>query len=97
MTNLYETAETIFQRREVTAEAVLEQRADLRAYPHHYLRMTSDANNRSDGLHTITIAVDYLRHYGWQLVTITVLDGTVIATVGRDLTPPQADRGESHA
>lgn len=96
MINLYETAEAIAQRREVTAEAVLEQRADLRGYPHHYLRMTSAAINRSDGLHTITIAVDYLRHYGWRLVTITVLDGTVVATVGRDLAPAPADRGESH-
>lgn len=97
MTSLYQTAETIAQRREVTAEAVLEQRADLRGYPHHYLRMTSDAINRSDRLHTITIAVDYLRHYGWQLLTITVLDGTVVATVGRDLAPSLANRGESHA
>jgi len=96
MASLYQTAETIAQRREVTAEAVLEQRADLRGYPHHYLRMTSDAINHNEALHTVTIAVDYLRHYGWRLVTITVLDGTVVATVGRDLAPAIPDRGESH-
>lgn len=92
MISVNETAEVIAKRRTVTAAAVLEQRADLRAYPHHYLHVSSGpAPGDGHGLLTATIAVDYLRHFGWRLVTIVHLDGTVYATVRRDLAPPHTE------
>jgi len=91
--SLHETADMIGQRRQVSAEAVLEQRADLRGYQHQYLHVTCGDIQAEEGLRTATMAVDYLCHFGWRLVTISHLAGTLYATVRRDLVPPLAAQG----
>jgi hypothetical protein len=93
--SLRETADVIGQRRQVSAEAVLEQRADLRGYQHHYLHVTCDDIEAEDGLRNATLAVDYLCHFGWRLVSISHVAGTLYATVRRDLVPPQSQGDES--
>jgi hypothetical protein len=66
-----ETPEVIARTRTVTAQAVLENRADLRAYPYRHLAILA---HRGVGAERVTYAVaaaEVLSQFGWDLVNVS--------------------------
>ncbi|MFG2046620.1 transcriptional regulator [Micromonospora sp. NPDC048935] len=65
-----ETIESVARHRVVTAAAVLQQRVDLRAYPHRHLAVAAYAVG-GDSITQALAAADQLSHLGWELVNVT--------------------------
>lgn len=78
-----ETAEMIAGKHLVSAAAVLENRADLRSYPHRYLAVHGYAMMRGEGLRLVMSAVEMLDKYGYELVCISELKDQVYAFMRR--------------
>jgi hypothetical protein len=76
-----ETAAMLASQRQVTAQALLENRADLRGYPHRYLAVHSYTLLRGEGMRAVMAAVELLDGYGWALVTITQVDNNLYAVM----------------
>lgn len=81
-----ETASMIASQRMVTAVGLLENRADLRGYPHRYVAIHSYTLMRGEGLRVLMAATELLEQYGWTLVTMTQVDNNLYAIMRH---PPQ--------
>ncbi|MDR7321861.1 MULTISPECIES: transcriptional regulator [Catenuloplanes] len=66
-----QTPEEIVATRQVSAGAVLEGRADLRAYHYRHLAVLSDGTVEPERLARLMAAVEHLDAYGWELVTLS--------------------------
>jgi hypothetical protein len=78
-----ETAEQIAARQLVTAPAVLENRADLRTYPHVYLAVHNYGQMQAEGVRQLIAAVEVLHRMGFDLVTVTEIRNQLYAIVRR--------------
>jgi hypothetical protein len=78
-----ETAEQIAARQLVTAAAVLENRADLRTYPHVYLSVHDYPLAQGEGMRRLIAAVEVLHRMGFDLVTISEVRNQLYAIVRR--------------
>ena len=67
----YESPEVIAQRRLVDAMAVLENRIDLRAYPHRYLGVVCERGRGPERVTYAIAAAEVLHPLGWDLVNVT--------------------------
>jgi hypothetical protein len=65
-----ETSEMIAQNRTVTADALLEGRADLRSYPFKHLAVLSRRGVATERVSFAVAAVEVLSQYGWELVNV---------------------------
>ncbi|PZG02436.1 transcriptional regulator [Micromonospora deserti] len=70
MTGL-ETADQITRTRTVTAQAILEGRAYLRAYPYRLLSVVSHHGIGGDQVAQAVAAAEVLETFGWELVTVS--------------------------
>ena len=76
--------ESIAQRRLVDAMAVLENRVDLRGYPHRYLGVASERGRGAQRLSYAIAAAEVLSRYGWDLINITeIYDRNIYALLQR--------------
>jgi hypothetical protein len=76
--------ESIAQRRLVDAMAVLENRVDLRGYPHRYLGVASERGRGAERLSYAIAAAEVLSRYGWDLINITeIYDRNIYALLQR--------------
>jgi hypothetical protein len=91
-----ETAQMIASQRTVTAAGLLENRADLRGYPHRYLAIHSYPMLRGEGMRMIMAAIEVLERYGWTLVTMTQVDNNLYAIM-RQPQQPQAPQPQQQA
>ena len=76
-----ETAAMIASQRMVTAAGLLENRADLRGYPHRYVAIHSYPLLRGEGIRVLMAAIELLEGYGWTLVTMTQVDNNLYAVM----------------
>lgn len=83
-----ETAAMIAGQRVVTAAGLLENRADLRGYPHRYVAIHSYTLLRGEGLRALMAATELLEGYGWTLITMTQVDNNLYAVM-RQSQPPR--------
>jgi hypothetical protein len=67
----YDAPQVIAQRRLVDATAVLENRVDLRGYPHRYLAVVSERGVGADRVTNVVAAAEILGHYGWDLLNVS--------------------------
>lgn len=65
-----ESPEQIARTRTITAAAILENRADLRTYPHRLLTILSHHGVGADKVTQAVAAAEVLEQFGWELVTI---------------------------
>jgi ribosomal protein L16/L10AE len=82
-----ETAEQIAARQLVTAAAVLENRADLRTYPHVYLTVHGYGMVAGEGVRQVIAAAEVLQRMGFDLVTLSEIKNQVYAIVRRRSLP----------
>jgi hypothetical protein len=75
--------EAIAQRRLVDAMAVLENRVDLRGYPHRYLGVTSERGRGAERVSYAIAAAEVLSRFGWDLVNLTEIHDNVYALLQR--------------
>jgi hypothetical protein len=71
-----ETAEMIARSRTVSAAALFEGRADLSAYPHQLLAVSSLRGNSPEQVTIAVAAAEYMRQYGWELVNVAEFGNT---------------------
>lgn len=76
-----ETAAMLASQRVVTAQGLLENRADLRGYPHRYIAIHSYALLRGEGMRHLMAATELLENYHWTLVTMTQVDNNLYAVM----------------
>ncbi|WP_036373450.1 hypothetical protein [Micromonospora sp. ATCC 39149] len=62
------TPQQLAQARVVAADAVLRNEVDFRGYPHRHLAVAARPRLTSSGVTQLMEAVEYLSHYGWDLV-----------------------------
>ncbi len=62
----------------ITAAAVLENKVDLRGYPHHYVSVYTYNKFRGDGVRQVLAAVEMLHHQGFELVNLSEFTGNQI-------------------
>jgi hypothetical protein len=67
----FDNPAVIAQRRLVDATAVLENRVDLRGYPHRYLGVVAERGVGAERVSYAIAAAEYLSHWGWDLINIT--------------------------
>jgi hypothetical protein len=80
----HDSPEWIAQHRLVSAMAVLENRVDLRSYPHRLLGVSSERGVGGDRVMYAIAAAEVLERFGWELVTMTtVSDNNVYAVLRR--------------
>lgn len=65
-----ETAEMIARTRIVSAEAVLNNTADLRGYPHRYLAIMSHRGVGPERATYALMAAEVLDRLGWELLNV---------------------------
>lgn len=65
-----ETSDQIARTRTVTAAAVLENRADLRAYPYRHLAVVARHGVGGNAVTEVVAAVEVLTRFGWELVNV---------------------------
>ncbi|WP_144122487.1 transcriptional regulator [Catellatospora sichuanensis] len=70
-----ETPELVAHKRMISARTVLENRADLRAYPHRHLAIVSQLMAAGEGVTQLLAAVEILDRFGWDLVNVSELTG----------------------
>jgi len=66
-----EFVDPVAQRRLVDAMAVLENKVDLRGYPHRYLGVVCDRGRSTERVTYVIAAVEILDRFGWDLVNVT--------------------------
>lgn len=76
-----ETAAMLANQRVVTAQGLLENRVDLRGYPHRYIAVHSYTLVRGEGLRALMAATELLENYNWTLVTMTQVDNNLYAVM----------------
>jgi predicted ATPase len=87
MANL-ETAEMIGQRRRVSAEALLEGRADLSQYPFQLLTIQTLRGAGIERVAYCTSAAEFLMQYGWELVSVgNFTESNVVCAIVRRIPP----------
>ncbi|MFF5070559.1 hypothetical protein ACFY2R_04920 [Micromonospora olivasterospora] len=65
------TPQPLAQTRIANADALLRNEVDLRTYPHRHLALVARPGFTSSGVTQLMEAVEYLSHYGWELVNVT--------------------------
>jgi hypothetical protein len=66
-----ETAEQIAAWQRVSAAAVLENRADMRTYPHVYVTLHAPGTTvKAEGLRQLVAAAEVLHRIGFELVSV---------------------------
>ncbi|MFI7437382.1 hypothetical protein [Micromonospora haikouensis] len=65
------TPQQLAQTRVVAADAVLRNEVDFRGYPHRHLAIAARPRLTSSGVTQLLEAVEYLTHYGWELVNVS--------------------------
>jgi hypothetical protein len=65
------TPPQLAQTRIVSAEAVLGNEVDFRGYPYRHLAIVAKPRLTNSGVTQLLEAVEYLGHYGWELVNVT--------------------------
>ena len=78
-----ESAAQIAAQQLVTAAAVLENRADMRAYPHVYLTVHAYGMTQGEGVRQLVAAAEMLHHIGFELVTISEIRNQLYAVLRR--------------
>jgi hypothetical protein len=78
MANL-ETADMIAKTRRVTAEGLLEGRADLSQYPFQLLTIHTLRGTAVERVAFVASAAEFLMQYGWDLVNVVALGQADIA------------------
>jgi len=76
-----ETAAMLANQRVVTAQGLLENRVDLRGYPHRYIAVHSYTLLRGEGLRVLMAAIELLESYNWALITVTQVDNNLYAVM----------------
>jgi hypothetical protein len=74
-----ETAEMIGRTRTVTANALLEGRADLSVYPFQLLAVVSQRGVGAERVGYAVAAAEMLMQYGWDLVSVSEFAGSHLA------------------
>ncbi|MFF3853457.1 hypothetical protein [Micromonospora sp. NPDC002575] len=67
------TPQQLAQARVVAADAVLRNEVDFRGYPHRHLAVAARPRLTSSGVTQLMEAVEYLTHYGWELVNVSAV------------------------
>ncbi|MEO3776783.1 hypothetical protein ABGB16_08005 [Micromonospora sp. B11E3] len=70
------TRQPLAQTRIANADAVLRNEVDLRAYPHRHLALVASPGFSGSGATRLMEAVEYLSHYGWDLVNVTSVNSS---------------------
>lgn len=70
-----ETPELVAHRHMISARTILENRADLRAYPHRHLAVVSQLMLGGEGITQLLAAVEILDRHGWDLVNVCEMTG----------------------
>ncbi|BCL14773.1 hypothetical protein [Micromonospora sagamiensis] len=65
------TPQQLAQTRIVVADAVLRNEVDFRGYPHRHVAVVGRPKFMNSNITQLLEAVEYLGHYGWELVNIT--------------------------
>lgn len=78
-----ETAEMIANRRYVSAQALLEGRADLRSYPYRNLAIHGFIHVMGERVQLLLTAVEMVEQWGWELVTMIEINQSVYAFMRR--------------
>lgn len=65
------TPQQLAQTRVAAAAAVLRNEVDFRGYPHRHVAITAVPSLTTSGATPLLEAVEYLSHYGWELVSVT--------------------------
>ncbi|QLD28127.1 hypothetical protein HXZ27_31205 [Micromonospora carbonacea subsp. aurantiaca] len=65
------TPQQLAQARVVAADAVLRNEVDFRGYPHRHLAVAARPRLSTSGVTQLLEAVEYLTHYGWELVNVS--------------------------
>jgi predicted ATPase len=87
MANL-ETADMIAKTRRVSAEALLEGRADLSQYPFQLLTVTTLRGMGVERVAYAASAAEFLMQYGWELVSLgNFTESNVVCAVMRRRLP----------
>ena len=76
-----ETAAMLANQRVVTAQGLLENRADLRGYPHRYIAIHSYPLLRGEGMRVLMAAIELLENYQWTLISVTQVDNNLYAVM----------------
>jgi hypothetical protein len=76
-----ETAAMVANQRMVTAAGLLENRVDLRGYPHRYVAIHSYMLLGGEGLRLLMAAIELLENYHWTLITLTQIDNNLYAVM----------------
>ncbi|HEY0696294.1 MAG TPA: hypothetical protein VGD43_00610 [Micromonospora sp.] len=77
------TPERLAQARVVSADSILHNLVDLRGYPHRHLAVTCPPEFGGGRISKLLAAVEYLGHFGWELVNVTEVSSTVYAFLRR--------------
>lgn len=70
-----ETPEQVAHKRMISARTILENRADLRTYPHRHLAVVSQLMTGGVGISQVLAAVEILDRFGWDLVNVSEMTG----------------------
>lgn len=73
----------IARQRYVTAQAILEGRADMRSYPFRYLAIHGRVHMGGDRVAGLLAAIEVVERWGWELITILEYDKSVYAFMRR--------------
>ncbi|SCL15561.1 hypothetical protein GA0074694_1269 [Micromonospora inyonensis] len=65
------TPQQLASSRLVIAESVLRNEVDFRGYPHRHLAVVTRPRMASSSITQLLEAVEYLSHFGWELVSVT--------------------------
>ena len=61
----------IIHKRMVSADGILRNRVDLRAYPHRHLAVVAYFSVGGIGVTEVLAAVEVLEQHGWRLVNVS--------------------------
>ncbi|GAA2357411.1 hypothetical protein Cme02nite_51040 [Catellatospora methionotrophica] len=82
-----ETPELIAHRRMISARTILENKADLRPYPHRHLAIVSQLMAAGEGITQLLAAVEILDRFGWDLINVSEMTGRQVYAFMRQRTP----------
>ncbi|NUT31842.1 MAG: transcriptional regulator [Hamadaea sp.] len=78
-----ETAELIAGRRYVTAQALVEGRADMRAYPYKNIAVHGFIHVMGERVQLLLSAIELMDQWGWELVSTVEINQNVYAFMRR--------------
>ncbi|MEV6491108.1 transcriptional regulator [Actinoplanes sp. NPDC051633] len=87
MANL-ETADMIAKTRRVSAEGLLEGRADLSQYPFQLLTIQTLRGAAVERIAYVASAAEFLMQYGWDLVNVVAIGNVDVACAVMRRRPP---------